>query len=407
MSDQVPTRRKLRVERLPGPDMLAGIAAEWDLLDRQTLPRTPFTSPAYIIPWWKHFRRRQMLLRDEFFCHIVRGGDGRLVAIAPLMCTSAPGIGPQVLRLVQFFGADPGLTEIRGLICRPDDHPSVVEALVEYFLARRDEWDVFRWTGLRHPVETYMGPRSPSPFVSGKELPDYVVELRGSWEDLREQLSFNMRKNLRKQYKFLEREGLAFALRVTEHPGGVAAALARFLALHAARAASAADMIVHANKFVQLRARAFFAEYLHSVAERGELRIFELEIGGATVASRPAILLGSDLYLHLAGYDPAWKAYSVMTVLMTEMFKWALANGVERINLSTGRDQSKARWKPREVLFHNALQVSPTPRARAAFPVFAAYEALRRTKSRVPAAGPERDGDNSPSVQGIRRARPA
>ena len=82
-------------------------------------------------------------------------------------------------------------------------------------------------------------------------------------------------------------------------------------------------------------------------------------------------------------------------------------HGVERINLSTGHDQSKMRWKPREVLFRDAVQVSPALRARAAFGVFRAYEALRRTKSRVPAAGPERDGDNSPSLQGIRRARPA
>ena len=49
------------------------------------------------------------------------------------------------------------------------------------------------------------------------------------------------------------------------------------------------------------------------------------------VASRIAFLIGSDLYLYFAGYDPAWKSYSVMTVLMTEVFKWSLAHGVERV----------------------------------------------------------------------------
>lgn len=240
------------------------------------------------------------------------------------------------------------------------------------------EWDVFRWAGLRNVSDAYRG-RLPGLFKARRELPDYIVQLPSSWVNLYEQLSLNMRKNLRKAYKFLERDGFAFLVRVTERPEAVAAALARFLALHAARSETA-GMISHPNKFVQPNVRAFFVEYLRGAAERGELRIFELEIAGVVVASRLALLLGSDLYMHLGGYDPAWKTYSVMTVLMAEMFKWALAHGVERTNLSLGQDQSKMRWKPHEVLFRDAVQVSPALRAQAAFGVFRAYEALARIK---------------------------
>jgi CelD/BcsL family acetyltransferase involved in cellulose biosynthesis len=388
--------RRLTVERLSGVEALAGIAAEWDLLDRQTAPRAPFTSSAWITSWWGHFSRsRQMLFHDEFFCHVVRDDSGRLVAVAPLMRTSAPGIGPPVLRMVQFFGADPALTEIRGPICRPEDQASVVDALIEHFLARPSQWDVFRWAGLHHAVDAYSALRLRRTCLGRGELPDYIVELPGSWEGLRLRVSSNMRKNLRKAYEFLERDGFAIGLRVTERPDGVAAAVTRFLKLHAARA-EAVGMISHPDKFVQARERDFFKNYLHGAAGRGELRIFELEVGGAMVASRIAFLLGSDLYVYFAGYDPAWKAYSVMTVLMTEMFKWAFAHGVERINLSTGRDQSKMRWKPREVLFHDAVQVSPTVRARAAFGAFLAYEALSRARFK---AAERKRGRNQPVDQ--------
>ena len=160
-----------------------------------------------------------------------------------------------------------------------------------------------------------------------------------------------MRKNLRKTYKLLERDGFAFALRVTEGPDDVAAAMTRFFALHAARA-EAADMLFHPNRFVQPHVRAFFADYLHRAAERGELRIFELEIGGIVVASRIAFLLGSDLYMYFAGYDPAWKNYSVMTVLMTEMIQMGVR--------ARGRaDQPVHRSRPVE----DALEA-----ARGAFP---------------------------------------
>ena len=158
--------------------------------------------------------------------------------------------------------------------------------------------------------------------------------------------------------------------------------MARFLALHAARA-DAKGMIDQLDKFAQVRdARPSCGDYLQGAADGGELRIFELEIGGAVVASRVAFLIASDLYLYFAGYDPAWKSYSVMTVLMTEVLKWALAHGVERVNLSTGRDQSKERWKPREVLFGSAVQISPTWRARTAFGPFRADEALGRARVR-------------------------
>jgi CelD/BcsL family acetyltransferase involved in cellulose biosynthesis len=376
--------RPLTVERLPGPEALAGIAAEWDLLDQRTEPRTPFTSPAWIIPWWQHFcRHRQLLFHDEFFCHLVRDEARRLVAVAPLMLTSAPGIGPPVLRMVQFFGTDPFLTEIRGVICRPEDQAAVIEVLVEHFSSRRNEWDVFRWNGLHRASDTHDALGLRCTFMPRRDVRDYVMDLPANWEQLRLQVSSNMRKNLRKAYESLERAGLSFSLRVSERPEDVAGSVDRFLALHAARA-QVRDMIPHPYRFGQTRARAFIDAYLLGVAERGELRIFELEIGGAVVASRLAFVLGDDLYMYYAGYDPAWKNYSVMTVLVSEMIKWAFARGLRRVNLSTGNDQSKDRWKPREVMFRDAVQLSPTRRARAAFGAFRAYEAMGQVRGRAP-----------------------
>jgi CelD/BcsL family acetyltransferase involved in cellulose biosynthesis len=335
------------------------------------------------------------MFHDEFFCHIVRDDAGRLVAVAPLMRTSAPGIGPPLLRMLQFFGVDPALTEIRGVICTPEDQVPVIQALIQHFSVRRHEWDVFRWAGLRQPFDAYCAPQA---FMARESLPDFVLDLPKSWNELRLNVSSNMRKNLRKCYEVLDRDGFTIGLRMTQRPDGVEAATERFLTLHAARA-DAVGMISHPDKFGRTRERGFLADYLRGAADRGELRIFELEIGGVVVASRVAFLIGYDLYLYFAGYDPAWKKYSVMTVLMTEVLKWSLAHGVERVNLSTGRDQSKERWKPREVLFGSAVQISPTWRARRAFTLFRAYEALSQVKLNVRPASRVRDGHSPPGIE--------
>ena len=102
-------------------------------------------------------------------------------------------------------------------------------------------------------------------------------------------------------------------------------------------------------------------------AARDKLRIFELEVASKVVASRLAFQFDDVLYLALSGYDPVWRNYSIMTVLMAEMIQWALAHGIREINLSTGKDHSKLRWNPEEVLLHEAVVISPSLRVRAAF----------------------------------------
>ena len=302
----------------------------------------------------------------------------------PLMQTYCPGLGRPRIRMVQFFGTDPSITELRGVICRPKDQDKVIKALTEHFLRHRGEWDVFRWNGLHHDPSAYNSPATCCEFLARHDVPAYIIELPGRWDELRARVSANMRKNLRKPYEFLERDGRNFRLRTVERPDDVQAAIDRFLSLHAAWS-KVADMINHPNKFARSRNRAFLVDYLRQTAERGHLRIFELEIDGVVIASRLAFLLGPDLYLYSAGYDPSWRKYSVMTILVCEMIKWAIAHGLQRVNLSIGNDQSKLRWKTVEIFFHDAVQVSPSRRGRLLFPAFRAYEGLSHFREELAA----------------------
>ena len=81
------------------------LSSEWSVIDRVTQPRSPFTSPAWLLPWWKHWRRCDVAWRDEFCSHATHSLDGRLVAVAPLMRSFAPRLGVPVLHILQFFGS--------------------------------------------------------------------------------------------------------------------------------------------------------------------------------------------------------------------------------------------------------------------------------------------------------------
>src|SRR4051812_8089477 len=119
----------LHVERAAGDGALEKLEAEWEKLEEDLHPRTPFTSPLWNSLWWKHFRTDSAWVRDELFVHAVRNGSGELVAVAPLMLTSRPAYGPLRIRALQLLGADENITELRSVIARPRDTSPVLAAL--------------------------------------------------------------------------------------------------------------------------------------------------------------------------------------------------------------------------------------------------------------------------------------
>jgi FixJ family two-component response regulator len=350
----------LRVEELYGPDALEAIRNEWEELDAQVSPRTPFTSPLWTTLWWRHLRQARPLIRQEFFAHIVRDDAGRLLAIVPLMITHRPGSGPLRLRLLQFFGgADGSITEHRCILCREQDESRVVRALASYLHDCKEKWDLFVWTGIRHTEIAHHGPASLLKVY--KKMPYYLVPLPDSWEKFRSGLSANTKEAIRKCYRHLARDGHSFAFRAVSRPADIPRSLKCLLALHSERA-QLKYATRHRDLFAKPSHQTFIAEVAHATAERNQLRIFELEVDGKIVASRMAFLLGDELYLYYSGYDLEWRKHSIMTTLMCECFKWAIQSKVKVVNLSKGKDASKLRWRGREVAFHDTLLMAPTRR---------------------------------------------
>ena len=379
------TMAGLSVARIYSFEELDHYMAGWELLDEQLYPRTPFTSPLWMSLWWKHFRRRNIVFRDSLYLHIVHDAEGRLVAVVPLMKSCFPGV--PLVRIIQFLGNDPAITEMRGVICRREDQDRVISVLTNHFMREQNKWDIIRWSGLLRNASEYDFLPDGCEFIERRHIPDYTIDLPTSWDYLTARVSSNMRKSLRKTYEFLKRDGFEFVVNIVERHGEVDAAVDRFLLLHAARS-EAADMIYHPRRFAKSRERAFLVEYLDRMAGQNQLRIFELEINGEIVASRLAFLLGEELYLYYSGYNPSWRRYGVMTLLVSEIIKWAVTHGLQRVNLSTGNDKSKLRWMPNEIVYNDCLQISPTLRGKFTFRGFMAHEGLFRSRG-APQPRPE------------------
>ncbi len=345
----------LTVERLSSHEDFAALRKEWALLDQSLSPRTPFTGPLWHELWWVYLRRQSLLARDEFLACGLRDGVGRLVGVAPLMRTHRPSLGFLRLSEIQFFGADPNVTELRGPICRPEDQAEVLRALSDYFANNDTKWNWIRWQGIRRDMlaHSYAPDESPR-FRWSRELPTYILDLPTTWPIFERSLTRRVRKKLRACYKSLERDSHVMDFRVIQNREDLPESLDLFYALHKAR-----TRVRYFDVFSDPRARAFFNQYASAMAARNELRIFQLAFNGVVVAVRLGFKFDRELYLYHSGNDPTWDKYSIMTTLLAEIMKWAIGQGVQVLNLSTGKDRAKTRWQPAEIVYSEGIEVAP------------------------------------------------
>lgn len=372
----------LEIETIETYDALAALAPEWQaLFDRMSL-RTPSKSPLWQLTWWRRFGvRRSLAGRHDMRALAVRDENRALVALAPMMLTSRPGYGPALVREMQFFGADPYVTQLRGPVCERERLPEIGRAIAAHLQKRKDH-DFVQWRGLAPGA----GAQSGGLRQAHLEEVDSVLPMRENWDAFHAALPKKTRKHLRKSRNDLAAAGIEIEFRVATAPEEVEEGLAAFYDLHARRAALT-DVAEHPNVFASETARGFLDDYCAQMARAGDLRLFEIRVGGKIVAIRIGFAFGDQLYLYFSGYDPAYAAYSVMTTLMAEALRWAHENGVALVNLSSGVDRSKTRFRPEMIAIEGFVSIGSGWRAQLAF---AAMRKLRgEGRTPVPEEEPE------------------
>ncbi len=351
-------------------ELSSGSVAGWLELHQSLSPCVPFTSPLWNALWWKHYRSKRLSVTDEHFVLAVRDAAGTLRGIAPMMTTTRPGVGPLRVRALNCFGADPNVTELRGLVCRQEDEVAVLRALRSYLHERASRWDWIDWGAVRlASVATLKKELGEVCSIFDSDLTNYYLNLPSTWPEFRAGLSRNTKEAIRKSYNSLRRAGLSAEFRVIADWRDCEKALEAFFSLHASRGC-AEDMVRHPDVFRGPVDRAFLIDFAGAMARRGQLRVFQLVISGSVVATRVGFLYGDELYLYYSGYDLDMGQHSVMTRTLVETFQWAISEGVRVVNLSAGTDRSKLRWGPAAVEFRTLIEVSPGWRARVAFSLY-------------------------------------
>lgn len=370
----------LRVERIASLDALRALEPEWRALYAASGNALPFVTFDWVDCWWAYLSTDTLAVRDRMEVHVVRNASAEVVAIAPFVTTERPGRGPLRARELQLIGADPAITELRGLLVHPANESDAVDALRRHFCQHAGEWDWISWSGLRAGSDAEAALAASGCVRWTREIRSYVLPLAPTWEQFRAGLKRNIRESLRHCYNSLARDGHEFRCEVAQSADDVDGALSAFFELHGRRA-NLKDTVAHENVFASNVSRQFLRATCARLAHHGVIRVFSLVVAEKVVAVRIGFVLGDSLYLYYSGYDPEWRSYSVMTTVVAEALKYAIANGIRSANLSTGADLSKTRWGPAEVRYRDAVQMSPRLRSRLVHRIY--DQAVNSRSSRV------------------------
>lgn len=247
--------------------------------------------------------------------HVEISGDRGLAAVGLLEHLA--------LRRLRFAGAP---VSPRGCLVVADGQNAAAWSAFSAALTRqRPRWSVLHCAGAPGVVASL-------PRALAVQTPEYALTLPAAFDDYVAGLSQAARKSARQKLRRIAKAG-----EIEEcDPGDHAAAVQRFLELHRLRAEQRGEC--HPDMDARLR------RLLLSLPEHGtgtRLRVFELRVEGAVVATTVRLDHRATAFFYNGGFDPVHARLSPGISMELASIRDAIERGCERFDLGPGHYRYK------------------------------------------------------------------
>ncbi len=312
------------VEILTSTDAARAIEPEWDAL-AVAYGRTPFALPAMALSWWRHAGQGELLVIA------VRGRSGELLAVGPFHLRRLAGV-----RVARWLGT--GLGSVAEVVSRPDV-PAAAEAVWHALADRAQLLDLSECRG--DGVGLLELRRS-----TGWRTDLHVVDLcpildlsnLSSVDELLADRS-NLRKKLPRYDRAVAARGSSFAVEVVTDPADFVRVLPEVTEV--CDEAEAAQPRHHIFRGPHA---PFAVEALTTAAARQQLVAFVGRLDGRAVAFDIALRIGDTLADWVGRYRPEVAELSVGHLVLRDVVRWSLDNGITTVDLLVGDHEYKRRW---------------------------------------------------------------
>ena len=312
----------MRAEIITDADALRGLEpAWWALWARQTRP-TPFTSPAWLVPWWLAFSPGPLMC-------VAVWHESRLAALAPLYLE--PGeAGRRLLPL------GISLSDYSDILVDPDLACGAAEELTAALDAVGETWDL--WSAEEAPFgAAVLDMALPASWTEAREPQSVCPVIALNSEFPQTVVRPAMLRKWRMACHRVRRRTHRFE---TADPDSVEGMLQSLFSLHEARW----RLRGQGGVLLDPRVRKFHLSAAPHLLDAGLLRLRTVLIEGRVAGVYYGLQDRRSAYAYLGGFDPDFSFESPGTVLIGAALEDAAAAGCSEYDFLRGPEPYKFGW---------------------------------------------------------------
>ncbi len=278
---------------------LEEIRAEWSELWRNDPSATPFQSPEWLLPWWRH------LFGGGQLWTVIRRREGQLVSLLPLFRWGDRN------QNLSFMGT--GITDYLDIIGEPVD-------------SIPGDWETADLDGIRSmSTLLHLGTPEICGVCPCVELPANMDELLGRIEP-------KLAVDIRRSSNRLTRAGNLTVERTSDPQ--------ELFSLHQSRWRERQKEGMFAADATQ----KFHRDVAAGFEKLGILRLYLMRLDGNAIGAIYAFTHRARTYAYLSGFDPAHAKLSPGTSLLAHVVQDAIQEGVQVFDFLRDGDGYKYRW---------------------------------------------------------------
>ena len=310
----------LRAETITDRGAFEALAPHWWALGRRCPSATPFQTPAWLLPWWRHF------------------GQGELKVIMLWSGTGLAGIAPFYLEegnSPRLLPVGIALSDYLDLLIEPGREAEAAELIFQQAISIG--WDNWEFEELRPGAQAAALP-CPEAVANtiGAQSACPVISLNGG-DDLAGCVPARRRRQLRRAHAAAARRGPVVIETISRDMDDF---LDQLFRLHGARWAARGEGGLVRDRSV----RRFHREALAALSSAGLARCYRIRIGDGVAGCYYGMSDGRRAYAYLGGFDPGFGAESPGSILTGHAICEAIREGVAEFHFLRGREAYKYSW---------------------------------------------------------------
>jgi CelD/BcsL family acetyltransferase involved in cellulose biosynthesis len=327
----------LNISEINDFNQLLKLKNEWNAVAKISNNNNIFLTWEWCSTYWKHLGKGKKLI-------VLKIEDDECIAFAPLRESKY-----KLLNWIEYNVIEPmcyGPTDYNGFLMTKRNEECL--KLFFKYLYGCDDWDFMHLMDIPEtsPILDHLSLiREYDPSLEKS----HICPILSISESTITQLNGKFRKNIRRQMRNLKKDYDNVEIKSYDKFSTVDEAMDVFFELHERRGISKKMPSIFSNDDIL----NFHLDVARIFAEKGWLMLYFLVVDKKPIAAWYGFTFRKKMYLYLTGFNEDFSKYGPGNLLLYELIKICINNGIKKLDFMRGAEQYKSRWSSYDNINYN------------------------------------------------------